>query len=518
MPERAALLRWRAEGVTEDEWLALRLAPEENRGFFEARRYLFEKPDTGWSLHVDDEPLRDDTTESSRWAWEPGFFAGEVTAELVRPDGTRAALYLLDVAPDPSKVGRDIFAGMIDELWSEDPTLVIGSEPATSPIGDLGMTQDPWLAFSRLRRYAPEFLRALVPIRTRPRRSLRVRRDSAPLHHVRRVDRRTATALLRSPALALFFTGTEGAPAFIPDSRLDVPIVEETVDAAANRSMLALALALLQRARTLCDRLQRIVEREQESETRTSLASRWPARRKFLEDVTAQLKIALRQSPFNQVQRAEITAAGLTAIAADPIYSRAWSRGWRALRHGIDSSANSERLWISPSWEIYERWCFLRLGKLLATTFPAWEWRRLVSPHRWVGTRGDRRAELTLQPTFGSRTCESEKMWSISKQRLPDLVLTVEHANDVRFVVLDAKYRTSRSNVLDAMESAHIYQDSLRIGARRPDASLLLIPASGGADWLEEPSFHARHRVGVHALSPEGDITIPNLIKEALDA
>ena len=33
---------------------------------------------------------------------------------------------------------------------------------------------------------------------------------------------------------------------------------------------------------------------------------------------------------------------------------------------------------------------------------------------------------------------------------------------------MDAKYRTSRVAVLDAMASAHIYQDSLRIGACRP--------------------------------------------------
>lgn len=211
---RAAPLRWRVAGETSNEWCALRPAPEDNRGFVETRRYAFEKPDAGWSLHVDDEPLRDDSDNPACWIWAPGFFAGEVTAELVNADGTRKDLFLLDVAPDPSKIGRDIFARMIDELWTEDPALVIGSEPATSPIGDLGAMQNPWVAFARLRRYAPEFLRAMVPIRARPRRALRVRRDSAPLHHVRRVDRRTAAAVLRTPAVALFVSRPDDDQAF----------------------------------------------------------------------------------------------------------------------------------------------------------------------------------------------------------------------------------------------------------------------------------------------------------------
>ena len=107
-------------------------------------------------------------------------------------------------------------------------------------------------------------------------------------------------------------------------------------------------------------------------------------------------------------------------------------------------------------------------------------------------------------------------MWSISKERVPDLVLTMYDSKGVRFIVLDAKYRTSRPNVLDAMESAHIYQDSLRIGSRRPEASLLLIPSSGGASWLEDPAFQAEHRMGVHAFSPGGDLAIPLLIKQIL--
>jgi hypothetical protein len=511
----ASEVSWRSESDAMNDWRVLRPAPAENLGFTEARHYLFQKPSTDCTFYVDDAPLSDHPNKPSCWTWEPRFFAGEVTAEMVSADGANSVLFLLDVAPDANKVGRESFMQMVNELWQEDPTLVIGSEPATTPSGEFGSQEDPWAAFARLRRCAPDFVRTLAAVRARPRRALRSRRDSAPLHQVRRVDRQTTTALLRSPAIALFVPDAEELPALAYSSRLDVPCIEETVDSAANRTIVALILALLRRTRMLGVRLQVLVDQENVSETRTPLAVRWPKRKQFLENMAAQLKILLRLKPFAEILRAEITAAGLTAIASDPIYSRAWSRGWRALRHGIDLSSSAERLWISPSWEIYERWCFLRIGKLLAARTPAWGWHRLQN--RWIGSHDHRRAELLLQPRFPANHHGIGKMWSISKERVPDLVLKVERDGDLRFVVLDAKYRALRANVLDAMESAHIYQDSLRIGSRRPEGSVLIVPRSGGAPWLENAAFQEEHRVGVHVLSPEIDASLPGLLAGVLN-
>ena len=331
---------------------------------------------------------------------------------------------------------------------------------------------------------------------------------------VAELDRRTATALARSPALAVLLRGSGHAPADSENGRLDVPFVEETLDSSANRAMFALVLALIRRGLRLHDRLQELVDRASDSATRTSLGVRWPARKQVLAELVIRLKALRHQLPFAHVQRPEITAAGLTAVAADPSYARAWGRGWRALRRGLESGPSVERLWVSPSWEIYERWCFLRLGQLLSAARPEWHWSR--RPDCWVGLSGTCRAELRLQPTFRSSPEETGRMWSISKERVPDLVLTVESAAGTRFLVLDAKYRSSRSNVLDAMASAHIYQDSLRIGPNRPDASLLLVPSGGGAPWLEAPTFQMMHQVGVHVLAPDRDNTIPEAITAVL--
>jgi hypothetical protein len=510
----ASEVRWRAESDAIDDWRALRPAPAENLGFAEARRYLFQKPSIDCTFYVDDAPLPPHPGNPSSWIWEPRFFAGEVTAEIVAENGD-SVLFLLDVAPDANKVGRERFAQMVGELWNEDPTLVIGSEPATTPSGQIGNREDPWVSFSRLRRYGPDFVRALAAVRAHPRRALRSRRESSPIHQVRRVDRQTAASLIRSPALALFVPEPNESVALTFDSRLDVPFIEETVDSAANRAMVALMLALLRRVKELSESLQSSVNREILSETRTPLALRWPKRRQFLEDTATELKLLLRLKPFAEVRRAEVTAAGLNAISSDPLYSRPWSRGWWALRHGVESSSSNERLWVSPSWEIYERWCFIRIGKLLAATLPAWGWRRLHN--RWVGSHDEHCAELLLQPRFPANKRRPGKMWSVSKERVPDLVLKVDRSGDVRFVVMDAKYRASRASVLDAMESAHIYQDSLRIGARRPECSFLIVPSPGGAGWLEDPGFQIEHRVGVHVLSPDVDAALPGLVSGILN-
>lgn len=507
---------WRPEAGSDADWRELLPVPGDNPGFSEARRFLFRKPGRGWSFRVDDEPLAA-AAASGCWLWEPGFYAGEVTAELLDEAGRQRALYLLGVAPDASKLGRDVFQTMLNELWAVDPRLVIGSEPATTSTGELGDIEDPWLAFARLRRHAPDFLRAIDAVRAAPRRALRFTRESAALHQVRRADRQTLASVLRSTAVAVVFANPEDDIRVPATSRVDVPRTEETLDSAANRAMLALTLGVLRRALDVAVRLGEAVAKERDSETRTSLADRWPARREFLEGLGVALRRVVRRPPFSELRRAEISAAGLNAVSADPVYSRAWGRGWRALRHGVETGSPSERLWVSPSWEVYERWCFLRLGQMLAGTYPEMGWQLQVAERRWTTSAPNVRSSLELQATFPSAPEGRPGRWSVSRQREPDLLLSVDDEHGTRFMLLDAKYRVSRANVLEAMESAHIYQDSLRIGNSRPDAALLLVPAAGGAPALESETFHERHRVGVHPLTAGSNDGPPVLVRRFLE-
>jgi hypothetical protein len=84
-------------------------------------------------------------------------------------------------------------------------------------------------------------------------------------------------------------------------------------------------------------------------------------------------------------------------------------------------------------------------------------------------------------------------------------------------LLLDAKYRSSRANVLDAMTSAHVYRDSLRIGEQRPEAALLLLPAGGDAERLQDEDFQRAHQVGVAVLTPAAKACLPVLVTEFLN-
>ncbi len=481
--------------------------PALNGGFSELGEVVFLcPPGVECQLLVDDAPLAPVLAGNrSGWAWKPGFYAGEVRADLVATDGRRLGSWRLDVSPDAKKLGRDVFGEMLADLLGFDPSLVVGQEPARQRLGALGLSQDPLVALSRLRTREAAIQRALRAILREPMWALRARRRLVPPHRIRRVDRRTAQAALRQPMLLVAMGKLDSFDLAGPARELvaDVPDVERHYDSPANRCLLAMLQALQRRCSDVRAALERKVKDEPRSDTVTGLVQRWPAWSSFLQGMHEELLEAARRQPFYDVSRPEVTAAGLNAVAAHPLYARFWRLAWEALRTGVEGLEREELLPLSPTWEIYERWCFVELSRRLGALLPDLEWKRMSRERLEGSTIDGLRLRLLLQPSFRSTAGEEKQgFWSISGQRYPDIVLSWKRSDEAGFVVLDAKYRVTRENVLDAMTSAHIYRDSLRMGSRRPIASLLLVPASGGAPWLEAADFVAEHRVGVTALRP----------------
>ena len=477
-------------------------------GFREGGQYRIRKTGESDRLLIDDEILE---TDIGDWVWIPGFYAGQVRAELLGPGDRVRATYLLDVSPHPGKLGRDMFHAMLDQIWDFDPSLVLGTEPAALPIGHEAAILDPWLEYARLRAYGGKFVRALSAISRQPLRELRAERAHLPLPQVRRADRQTALAALGSAQLltVLGFGGGGATPTgALP--HFDVPVARDTLDGAGNRCIAAIAHAVSRRAVRFKDELQSITEKESESTTRTALAVRWPRRREFLDQLAARLRHFQRISPLVDVTRREISAAGLNAVSADPAYSSAYGSGWRILRRGVEGPPQAERMWMSPTWEIYERWCFVQLGKTIQENVSGYDW-SVSRKHKsnataaFTGSKGgNRNIELLLQPKFpAGDQGPNAGFQSISGMREPDIVLTRTDSEVPKWYVLDAKYRTGRPNVLEAMASAHIYRDALRWNGRSPETSVLLVPRAGGAPWLEQPDFIGRNRVGVCALGAD---------------
>ena len=494
-----------------DEWCTLD-PKTPNSGFTELRTWNQESKfrtsyGAGCRLLVDDEPL--ETTGLGEWTWKPGFYAGEVRAELLNPDGKVIGYWRLDVSPDPKKLGRNLFARMVDEILDHDPTLVIGSEPARRRLGALGENDDPLVALERLRRRENKLMRALAAIHREPRSVLRAKREWIPLHRVRRADLRTLRAASREPGVLAALPGTRELD-LKPGSRnqpfLDVPTAEHSRDSPANRATLFMLRALRRRAVSIIAQLEERARRESQSdETRSGIGGKLPRWNQVLERMCRSFGRAERKSPFREVRHPEITAAGLNAVAAHPVYAQFWRVGWEALRRGVYQLDAQDELPLSPTWEIYERWCFVELVRRLREWLPAPEWNELRG--RADGDRRSirfRRSDGASVSIFLQKTAarEGKHLRSVSCQCVPDLVLRREGGEaGTGFVILDAKYRTGDQAVLRGMrESAHVYQDALRWDGERPAATLLLVPDANNVRWLSDEEFIRRNRVGAVAL------------------
>jgi len=500
--------------------LEMTLRPGEalNRGLQEGAELEISAPGgEGWSLLVDDEPLA--MSEDRTWRWVPGFFAGLVSTEL-RRGGQTIATYRLEVSPHADKLVLPLYLQMLDNLIDIDPMLVLGTEPATHKLGTLGSALDPWLEFRRLRMHAPALLSALQHLTKRPIRNVRSSRRIATLRGARRVDMQTVRSAAMLGALA----------PLVPDSdllaqgntskepRYDLPWFEEHMDGPANRCITAMLLAVRRRTLQLLVKLAEQINRSENAETRTGLATRWPVRREFLKELAQTLNLLSRAEPFCSVTRPEVSAAGLNAISAHPIYSRAYRCAWHAIRPGLQGLNVIESIWLCPTWELYERWCFAKVVAQLRC-LTGIEGRIKWDPAGcvWNGkTEPSVKIQAHCQLPF--RSTRTTTFRSISRERRPDIVVTAEHGNDRRYMILDAKYTQSRQGVLEAMASAHIYNDSLRWKGQRPWLSLLTVPARGGAPWLEKQEFMESEGVGVLILSPEdGTDQLSNVLAKMID-
>ena len=477
-------------------------------GFRERCDYFFSSPVDGATLYIDEAPaevLRKDGQKG--WGWQPGFYAGQVVVELVSDKGQPLAKYMLDVAPDDSKLGNDIFGRMLGELFECNPALVFGAEAAQTEIGVSGSALSTLLEYARLRRYSEAFLSALKAVTERPLTRLRRERALVPYHQVKRLDVASVRGMLRRPGNAVLLLAG-GAPDNGEVPQFDVTRSTDDLDNPANRALTAKLLGVRRRCVRVAQALDRIAADEKDSSTRTPLRPRLSRKLEFLNDVAGRLAKLHRVEPFASVSRPEVTVAGLNAISAHPGYARAYRYAWAALRPGVEGESGDEMLWLSPTWEIYERWCFTRVEACLREMYADLSWKVTLAHDRddhirLVGTSQDIRIEAALQRSFSSEGANKAGFRSVSMQLKPDIVITLESGGERRMLTLDAKYRTSRANVLDAMRSAHIYQDALRWNGERPKCSLLLVPKGGGAPWLEDPSFQAGHRVGVHVLAPD---------------
>ena len=166
------------------------------------------------------------------------------------------------------------------------------------------------------------------------------------------------------------------------------------------------------------------------------------------------------------------------------------------------------------SYTVYELWCFHILIEEWSTitgTQPTWNfsegsqsvWGASV---QWNSGHGTITLWYNLRFRAYWERVAGEPYSLVGEQR-PDFVLKFGQ----RWLVLDAKYRSTRHNVLDAFHSAFSYAQSLRLSddLEESEGCFLLVPKAlkESREWFD-PAFHLANHFGLLHCSPQKSILL----------
>ena len=474
-------------------------------GLNEDTDYLLEVKFPDAEVFVDDEPLQREKSNSFRW--RPSFYAGRVAVDVIRSQLPHQRVrYYLEVSPSPSKSCQDEFSAMIEEIRAIDQSLLSGLSSATMTFGLSGRTGRYALdvLLARVREHGPLFLQAVEKIVGSPHRFLTAEMQNLPLSRVRRLHH----SALQDRRLAAIATGkfqlSDSIDSFHVNGLTSVP----TFDIPSNRTL----MALLNRFKAVVSFLDDAVCASHLGSPKEEQISRAQQRLHDLRALSNQTNRLLFGPLFQEVSKAETSAAGFTQIAALPDYSKAYRLGCHALATQLEGTEAIDHLHVPPSWGIYESWCFLKIVSCISkvTGKPPVETRaKAIAAERAIHFKlnDDEVLEVLFQGIFPSLNPSTSRLgWSLSGERRPDIVLVHHHQSGTRAMVLDAKWRSGRNNILQAMESAHIYHDALRIGCSRLYPCLLLLPGQSSVEELERDEFILSHNIGtISSFRPASD-------------
>lgn len=425
------------------------------------------------SLRVDDVPLA--LVGGGMFSWTPMLFAGLVSVSAEAADG-KIYEFGLVISPQESKTDDDEFAEMVAAIRAFDVSLLAGVSSASMLFGKEGWTGvlTPNVQLQRLRRYGPLFADALRSIVRLPHQSHSAEAQVLPLVRVRQVH----PDALRERRIVEFSLSSSPELQSIESLQVRSYLPTPTFDTPANRTL----VALLRRVQARASLLMELVRDCQLQGDKEEQALRAPRRLLEVEALFASLKSIARLDPFGKLDpNVQTTSAGLTQIAANPAYQRAYRLGSLALSSGL-LGEQQDQLQVHFSWGIYETWCLLAalqcLQEVLRAPFTPIKSSCVTSDLAYgLKLSESRTIEIHFQAKFPALAPLSGKnCWSLSRERYPDILLLDVQETGTRALVLDAKWRSGRGNLLEAMESAHIYHDALRVSGSPPSLCLLLLP------------------------------------------
>lgn len=490
-------VRRRDHGASE-EWISVATG-EVATGFHEDTNYEIRSEQPALRVLVDDVEL---LAASGWFQWRPCFYAGQVRVDVLDALGLQAT-YWLTVSPAAKKADDANFAEMIEDIRVFDQTLLGGMSSATMVFGNdgrCGLHADHVL-LARVRLYGYEFLGAVVTLVRSPHQKLSADRQILPLARARRLH----PTALRERKLSLLLNGTSLAVEQLDAVQVHAWTSTPTVDTPANRVL----LGLLKRFRATLTALRGRVVALRLDDDPDEQRNRMHRRIAVLDQLEAKVTKLIQRHPFTAVKSGASGSSGLTQIAAHPAYNRAYRLGCAAMASRVEGDQSLDHLHVSPSWGIYETWCFLQvltcLEQLLGiklTPIKSTVVHAQLAFHARLSSGYV--VEVLFQASFPASKPNGDRLgWSISRERIPDILIVEHNDTSCHSLILDAKWRSGRASVLEAMESAHIYHDSLRLRsgqvAEAPSHCILLLPGAKDVPSLSESSFINTHGVGAIA-------------------
>lgn len=450
-------------------------------GFKEAMRYhIVVDSEVRIAAYVNDTPLAA-RRASKEWAWETGFCIGCARLDLLDDGGTSVASAQLHVTSDDGKLSGAELEHMLQDLLNWAPESISGESQTSLSFGAKGDLAAN-VAYERVKQFAPLFHQALLACQSRPHSAFESRARSVPIDRVRRLLR----SQLQNPRVAAYTAAAASgqlSDCCPPTVRAERP--ERTLDTLPNRSLWTMAKGVL----SVANRLRGSIETAR-CKAGVDEASKYERRIVVLEDIARSILDTFVWFKRNDIKKNQALASGLAQMMPMPAYKRAVRLNSLLRSSTFDPSSSEAPLPLNSTWGLYEQWCFEHIRREIEKLTG-------LCPHQgvtalaggaktYVFAKESTKIIVAAQVTFpsGPGLKEGSIRYSLSRERIPDIVLIITHAGVMTWYVLDAKYRRNKANVLDAMASAHIYRDSLFLQEQRCGAALLLTPgAAFNDDW-----------------------------------
>jgi predicted component of viral defense system (DUF524 family) len=467
------------------------------------------------------------------WHWEVRDYVGQVTVSVERDEVQLLSAQEIVINPNLSKLTREQFEVMVNDITRE-ATIAYSLSPATQRI-DLGQRQEAFnlAQLEYVRQRIKMLQRAVEAIARRPRRALVEEKQITDLDRARAPDDRSVTWLLSRPR-ELLHVDERAVPAGARDlhqrmgghlpTRLQVSRRRVTHDVYENQLLKHFLTRLYVVLRHTRDRLEEDKGDPALDEPIRHLAGR---RLRELEPYRRIIYNLLELDFLGEVGPLRQHRPVTPTLRKDPHYAHFYTL-YRQFNRAITPFDGAPfRLSLEKTWQLYEYWCFFQVLAALRRVvedpfeFDARPFLKRHADRVSMALRDARvdinhRVRLYFQKSYAYYRSNGAGVGTYSHTMRPDISIEIlnEAGQVAQIILLDPKYRVSRSSVNQAMDELHRYKDAIVGPDRRRlvHTALALCPNSEQAKSLYfRPDYIRTHGLGALVLRPGDSDAIASL-------